>query len=174
MYIKGNKILIRAIELKDAKLLCSMMNDPDIEQMMWGYSFPIAEHQQISWINNLPNDNRVFRGIIEVDKNAIGTIILTDIDYRNGCAEIHIKIGLDEIRRKGYGSDAVSALVSYCFNTLRLNCVYCRVKDDNIASQKMFTNCGFSKEGTLRARVFRDGKFHDFYEYSILKSEISK
>ena len=55
-----------------------------------------------------------------------------------------------------------------------MNCVYCRVKEDNIASQKMFEKCGFVKEGCLRSRVYRQGRYFDFYEYSILKSEYTK
>lgn len=171
MYIRGEKVLIRAIELEDAEMLRAMMNDEDVEKMMWGFSFPVAQHQQKNWINNLPNDNRVFRGIIEAEGQAVGEIILTDIDLRNGNAEVHIKLASQSVRGKGYGSDAVKSLLGYCFNELRLNCVYCRVKDDNIASQKMFLKCGFIKEGTLRSRVYRNGKYHDFYEYSVLKSD---
>lgn len=148
-----------------------MINDEEIEQMMWGYSFPVAHHQQVKWIENLPNDKSVFRAIIDVDGRAVGTIILSDIDMKNGNAEIHIKLADTCERGKGYGTDAVSALVSYAFNELRLHCVYCRIREDNIASQKLFEKCGFVKEGCLRARVYHGGKHHDFYEYSTLKSD---
>ena len=43
MFVKGNNVLLRAIELKDAELLRSMMNDEAIEEMMWGHSFPASE-----------------------------------------------------------------------------------------------------------------------------------
>ena len=171
MFIKGNKVLLRAVELDDAAVLRQMINDEEIERMMWGYSFPVAHHQQIRWIENLQNERSVFRAMIDVDGTAIGTIILSDIDMRNGIAEIHIKLADECERGKGYGSDAVAALIKYAFNELRLNCVYCRIKEDNIASQKMFEKCGFSKDGCLRSRVYRNGRYYDFYEYSVLKSE---
>ena len=174
MFIKGEKVLLRAIELSDAGMLRQMMNDEDVEKMMWGCSFPVSEHQQMKWIENISNEKNVFRAIIDIDGTAIGTIILSDIDMRNGIAEIHIKLANSCERGKGYGTDAVSALVSYAFNVLRLNCVYCRIKEDNIASRKMFEKCGFIQEGCLRSRVFRDGKYCDFYEYSILKSDLDK
>lgn len=174
MFIKGKKILLRAIEFEDADLLQQMINDEEIEQMMWGYSFPVARHQQMKWIENLSSEKSVFRAIIDVDGKAIGTIILSDIDMRNGNAEVHIKLANSCERGKGYGTDAVSALVSYAFNELRLNCIYCRVKEDNIVSQKMFKKCGFVQDGCLRSRVYRDGRYYDFYEYSILKSEYVK
>lgn len=171
MVVKGKKVLLRAIELQDADVLQQMINDEEIERMMWGYSFPVARHQQIKWIENLSGEKSVFRAIIDVDSKAIGTIILTDIDMRNGTAEIHIKLADSAERGKGYGADAVSALLSYSFDELRLNCIYCKVKEDNIASQKMFEKCGFVKDGCLRSRVYRNGRYYDFYEYSVLKDE---
>ena len=171
MYIRGQNVLLRAIELEDAEMLRTMINDEEIETMTWGYSFPVSEQQQINWIKNLSNNNSNFRAIIDVHGKAVGTIMLTDIDLKNGNAEIHIKLSSDDVRGKGYGTDAVNALVRYCFNELRMNCIYCRVKESNIASQKMFSKCGFVKEGVLRARVFRNGKYHNFYEYSLLRSE---
>ena len=84
MFIKGEKVLLRAIEIEDAEILRQMINDESIESVARGTSFPVARHQQIKWIENLPNDNSVFRAMIDVDGEAIGTIILTNIDLRNG------------------------------------------------------------------------------------------
>jgi RimJ/RimL family protein N-acetyltransferase len=174
MFIKGEKVLLRAIELSDADILQDMINDEGIEQMMWGYSFPVAKHQQLKWIESLSSEKSVFRAMIDVDGKAVGTTILSNIDMRSGTAEIHIKLAKASERGKGYGTDAVSALLRYAFDDLRLNCIYCRVKEDNTASQKMFEKCGFVKEGCLRARVYRQGRYYDFYEYSVLKSEYIK
>lgn len=174
MFIKGEKVLLRAIELSDADILRDMINDVQIEQMMWGYSFPVSKHQQVKWIENLPADKSTFRAMIDLDGTAIGTIILSDIDMKNGIAEIHIKLANVSERGKGYGTDATNALLRYAFDELRLNCVYCRVREDNAASRKMFEKCGFVKEGCLRERVYRQGRYYGFYEYSLLKSEFSK
>lgn len=171
MLIKGNKVLLRAIELTDADVLQSMINDEEIEQMMLGYSFPVAHHQQLKWIENLSNEKNVLRAMVDVDGVAIGTVILSDIDMKNGTAEIHIKLARASERGKGYGTDAIMTVVSYAFNELRLNCIICRIREDNIASQRMVEKCGFIKEGCLRSRLYRDGRYYDFYEYSVLKSE---
>jgi len=174
MFVKGKKVLLRAIELYDAKILQQMMNDEEIEKMMMGYSFPVSEHQQIKWIENLSNEKSVFRAMIDVEGRAIGTVILSSIDMKNGTAEAHIKIANSTERGKGYGTDAVNSLVAYAFYELRLNCIYCQIKEDNVPSQKLFENCGFVQEGCLRQRVFRNGKHHDFYVYSLLKDEFLK
>ena len=172
MIIQGEKVILRAIELDDAEMLRKMINDPEVEKMMWGYSFPVSKHKQMEWINQLPNNTSVYRAIIDVEGEGIGEIILSDIDLRNGNAEIHIKLATNAVRGKGYGTDAVRTLTRYAFEELRLNCIYCRVREDNIASQKMFSKCGYKLEGTLRSRVFRNGKYHNFNEYSILQSDV--
>lgn len=171
MFIQGKKVLLRAVELSDAELLRDMMNDSDIERMVGGYSFPVSQHQQLRWIENLANEKNVLRAIIDVDGTAVGTVMLTDIDMKNGTAEGHIKLARSAERGRGYGSDAMSALVGYAFNELRLNCVYCRIKEDNVASRRMFEKCGFRREGCLRSRIYRDGRHYDVYEYSILRDE---
>ena len=110
MYIKGEKVLLRAIELSDAEILQEMINDAEIERMMWGSSFPVARHQQVKWIENLSGEKNVFRAIIDVDGKAVGTIILTDSDMRNGTAEIHIKIAASE--RMPYWQQCIMLLSS--------------------------------------------------------------
>ena len=40
MIIYGEKIKLRAIESEDNAILLEMMNDPDIEMMVGGYSWP--------------------------------------------------------------------------------------------------------------------------------------
>lgn len=174
MNIKGEKVLIRAIEITDAPLLLEMINDPETENMLGGYSFPVSEHQQLAWINNLTSTPNTFRGIIEVDGQAIGTVILTDIDHKNGTAEFHIKLGTGDVRGKGYGVDACKAIIKYAFKELRLNCIYANVKEDNIPSRKLFLKSGFSEEGILRKRLFKDGAYHDVVSFSILADECNQ
>ena len=171
MNLTGDKVLLRAIEPEDSETLRAMINDPEIERMVWGYSFPVSRKGQADWISSRSGNNDIFRAMIDVDGEGIGTIMLSDIDLRNGSAEIHIKLADRNMRGKGYGTDAVKTLVRYAFRELRLNCIYSRVNANNTASKRMFLKCGFCLEGILRARVYKDGSFQDFEEYSILSGE---
>lgn len=51
---------------------------------------------------------------------------------------------------------------------MRLNCIYATIISYNYVSIRMLEKCGFEKEGILRERVFKGGKFIDLLEYSIL------
>lgn len=173
MYLLYEDIMLRAIEHDDLNLLKEMINDPEIEKMVVGWSFPVSTHEQLEWINNVNNDRNNVRYIIDVDGiGAIGMASLTSIDFKNGVANVNIKLKNDDnIRRKGIGFRVIKMLSNYAFNELNLNCLVANILRYNKASQKLFEKCGFVLEGVLRKRVFKNGAFQDLLSYSLLRSE---
>lgn len=173
MNILGNNIIFRALQEDDNKNLFTLLNDPDTEKMIGGFSFPISYEHQLNWFKSLPESNTILRCAIvskQEPQKFMGTIILTDIDYKNGTAEIHIKLTKNE-RGKGYGTDAVNTMVRYAFDELRLNCIYSQVLEYNKTSQNLFEKCNFQQEGLLKNRVYKNGKYISIYSYSILKNK---
>ena len=156
MYIYGEKILLRAVEERDNELLRGLMNDPDIEKMVFGCSWPVSEADQSRWFASLKSSRDVLRCIVESreDGRAVGTLILTDIDQKNATADIHIKTA-----------------VNYAFRELRLNCIYAYVLAYNTPSRKLFEKCGFHQDGVLRSRAFKGGSYVDVYAYSLLAQD---
>lgn len=173
MNIIGKIVFLRAIELSDLDILRTMINDEKIENGLGGWSFPVSAIQQEDWIKTLKPNDKILRCMIVCKANdeAVGTVILSDIDYKNGTAEIHIKI-LAEKQRNGYGSESILLMTDYAFSELRLNCIYARVTSNNENSQLLFEKRGFEKEGILRRRIFKKGEFHNIISYSILKGEL--
>lgn len=175
MNIYGESIVLRAISSKDTKLLLDLINDPDTERMLGGCSFPVSCEEQERWISNQSAREDILRCIVANQDNEItglGTVILSDIDRKNGVAQVHIKMAKDIGRGKGYGTDALQTIVKYAFDEMRLNCVYANVLDYNIPSRKLFEKCGFNKDGVLRSRVFKNGKYIDMITYSILRKDV--
>ena len=173
MLIYGDKIVLRAVEEKDNEMLLSLINDPDTEMMLGGSSWPVSETEQLQWFEMQERSRDVLRCVaaLKEDGKAVGTLILSDIDQKNGTAQIHIKMSKNGGRGKGYGTDAVKTLVRYAFQELRLNCVYSSILSYNEASIRLFEKCGFTRDGTLRARVYKGGHFWDLYAYSILQKD---
>ena len=172
--IIGDRIYLRAVELSDKEMLLDIINDEQTEYELGGWSFPISNLNQEEWIKSLKPDNNTLRCVIvnkEGDR-AIGTVILSDIDYKNGTAEIHIKLG-NQIRSKGYGAETINLIVDYAFNELRLQCIYAHINSYNEKSQNLFEKCGFVKEGILRDRIFKKGNYHNVYSYSLLKGDFN-
>ena len=175
MRIVGEKIVLRALESVDNNMLLELLNDPHTEEMVGGSSFPTSAEEQARWFANLYNEKNVLRCAVatkENIENAIRTVILSDINYKNGTAQIHIKMSSGN-RKRGYGTDALMAMAKYAISELRLHCIYAEVLENNDASQKMFEKCGFIKEGKLRDRVFKKGKYMNYISYSMVQGEDS-
>ncbi|MBQ3133419.1 MAG: GNAT family N-acetyltransferase [Clostridia bacterium] len=171
MNIIGERVVLRALEEQDNEMLLSLINDPEIECMIGGSSAPISAEEQAAWFAALRERPDVIRCAI-ADKadphTAVGTVILTDIDMKNGVAQIHVKLA---VRGAGYGTDAVKTMVKYAFEERRLQCVYAAVLAYNNASRRLFEKCGFKQEGVFRNRIFKQGQYVDEYVYSVLKEE---
>lgn len=175
MNIYGKNIVLRAISESDAYLLLQMINDPDTEKMLGRSSFPVSLSAQLRWIQSQEGRSDVLRCIVAErtqEKVGLGTVILSDIDRKNGTAQVHIKLGVENCRGKGYGTDALNTIVEYAFQEMRLQCVYAEVLEYNIASQKLFEKCGFHRDGLLRSRIYKNGKYTNVVTYSCLKEDI--
>lgn len=176
MNIYGEKVILRAIEKGDKSLLFTLVNDPETERMIGGSSFPVSEYEQENWMSCQIERTDILRCIValkEEPEQGLGTIFLSDIDMKNAVAQAHIKMASHIGQRKGYGTDALNAIVHYAFFELRLNCIYAEILDYNIPSQKLFEKCGFQREGVLRERVFKNGRFENIIVYSLLKMDDS-
>ena len=173
MNIYGEKIVLRAIEQEDNQMLLELINDPETEMQIGGYSWPASMENQIKWFSQLNNNELILRCTIAetVSNKPLGTLILNEIDKKNGTAHIHIKMAKGDTRGKGYGTDAVNTAVKYAFSELRLNCIYANILTYNTASIRLIEKCGFKKDGTLRSRIFKQGKYFDLYTYSIILSD---
>lgn len=170
--IKDN-ITLRAIEQEDGSLLKELINDPEIESMVVGWSFPVSTEQQSNWISNQANSNSTVRFVIDVKNvGGVGIVSLSGIDFKNRTAVLNVKIkNEDKIRNKGIGYESINMLIDYAFNQLNMNCLIASILEYNIPSQRLFEKCGFVKEGTLRKRVYKNGKYHDLLSYSLLRSD---
>jgi RimJ/RimL family protein N-acetyltransferase len=176
MYIKYGCAILRAIEEKDFDLLFFMINDPDIENQTGGWHLPVSSSEQKQWIATYRNTDNNIRLMVELSNGkTIGMVSLTDIDWKNRTAEINYKIHVSpEDRIKNDIFNGTLALLNYAFNELGLNCVYVRIIASNISSLKLQDKLGFKKEGEIRERIYKNGKFHNQIVASLLKSEFGE
>ena len=174
MNIIGERIVLRAIEEKDLSYLKDMMNNPENEKFVVGWSKPVSILQQELWFKNLNNDNSNIRFAMENENQFfIGTCILSNIDWKNRSVGINIKL-LEEYRKSGYGRECIELLIKYCFEEINLNRIEANILEYNTASQKLFEKCGFVLEGKKRNAIYKNNKYNDLRIYSILKDEYNK
>lgn len=158
--IAGKRVILRAAYGQDWGVLLTLSGDPGIGKVTKGYqrSAVSAYRMGASCFRPVPADS--FRRIIadqEDPDTGLGVIMLSDMDAENGTAQIYIKL-LEPARGRGYGQDAVDALVTYAFRELGLKCICSSILEDNTASRKLFEACGFRLEGIHEGRADRKGR----------------
>ncbi len=170
MILTDDLVVLRAIEETDAEKLMEMINDPEIENSVVGYSFPVSLSNQKKWISELKHETTIRYAIDCKTVGFAGIISISNLDLKNRSGNLNIKL-LKPARGKGIAEHSVKLLVSYCFDELNLNCLYAGVIERNEASKKLWLKLGFKIDGILRQRVYKNGEYHNLIEYSILKDE---
>ncbi|MCI8747553.1 MAG: GNAT family N-acetyltransferase [Lachnospiraceae bacterium] len=172
MNVYGKKIYLRAMEPDDMEMYRDMINNPDIEKMLGGgWSFPVSRKEQMLWYDKAVIDktNLRFTIVIQETQEAVGMVNLVDIDWENGTAFHGIRMNKE--KGKGYGTDAVMALMRYAFEKLRLVRLDTTIIEYNVISQKMYQKCGWIIEGKKKKASFRDGKYFDLFLVGVTDEE---
>lgn len=173
MNIKGKVVTLRAMTRGDMQMICDMFNDPMLEDVVVGWSFPLSIEQQNAWFDrNIAGDGRNFRFVIEtVEDGAVGIATLTDIDWKNKTATHGIKLANKEKRTKGIGTDTVMAIMRYAFDELGLHRLDGSWFESNVPSKGLYTKCGWKAEGIKRECIYKHGVYRDLTIVGILESD---
>lgn len=171
MNIYGKKVVLRFIDPKDLEAIRQMTNDPEQEHLIIGWSFPAAVRHQEDWYQRILQDRNNYRFAIEYEGEFVGISTLTAIDWKNRKADHGIRLTLNAPKGKGIGTDAVYATMQYAFEELNLNRLQGSILDYNEASWRLYTKCGWKKEGVYRESIFKNGTYHDECPVAILRSE---
>ncbi len=107
----------------------------------------------------------IFRG-----RRLIGTIGMINFDHDSRATEIGYWIDAAE-EGKGIVSKSCEKLIDFAFGALGMNRVQIGCAAPNLRSAAIPERFGFTKEGTQRQHVLRDGKLMDFVTYGLLASE---
>ncbi len=159
MDIAGDRVILRVIEEQDKNMLQNLIEEPKTAKVTGGYSASVSYEHQMDWFLSVPRPAGELRCVIadrENPRNALGIIVLSNVDSQKKTAEIYIKI-MKSVRKKGYGQDAVTVMVSHGFCKLGLRCIYSRILEYNAASRRLFEKCGFRQIDTHKSKVYKDG-----------------
>ena len=173
--ITTDRLTLRAFKYSDDEdMLKYWISDPDIQSPYCEPTYNNKEEvRQLleKYINSYQNLD-YYRWTI-IDRRSeicIGQIAIFLVDNKNNFCEIEYAIG-SMYHRKGFATEAVKAILNFCFNRINFHKVQVCHNSENMASKGVILKCGFTYEGTLRDYFYIDGKYIDRLYYSMLKNE---
>lgn len=108
---------------------------------------------------------------IKKTNELIGFAQIAFIDFEHRRCKVAIVIGQKLLWGQGFGREAISRIVQYCFEELELNRVGAEMYAFNYRSIHAFETAGFQREGVIRENVYKEGRYFDEYCYGLLRRE---
>lgn len=145
--INSSKVRLCRKRLADAPNDYAWKTDPELTRL------DAAPLLAVSFVEYLPSYTAELNSrqppkhqfaIKTLDGKHIGNCAYYDINEVKREAEIGILIGDRDYWDKGYGSDAVNALVSDIFRQTKLKRIYLKTLRSNGRAQGCFSKCGFT------------------------------
>ncbi len=146
--ISGNMVNLRPVKDTDLIRRAKWLADEETVTHFTGIppSVRYQLHDALKWRRGTECDPLTLVWAIETKQGEhIGDIDLHDIDRTEGRARLTILIGDAICRGKGYGTDALRALMGYAFTSMGLDAIDLKVCDFNLQAIRCYEKCGFEK-----------------------------
>jgi len=172
--IRGERVWLRPVEPADVVSDTGRAGDAEVGHFL-GAKVPMsraaAEQFATEILAQVGKTSYPFVICLLDDERSIGTVFLRGVDKINGSGIVGIFIGDRRYLGKGYGTDALNALVDFGFGELRLERIELEVFDYNLRAIRSYEKSGFQVDATLRRARFHRGAHHDVHLMSILRDD---
>jgi len=171
--IEGRTIVLRRHDARNVTAFQRWYADPEVARLTRYQDGPMrADEVRRFFEARVAGTGSLALAIHLRDTNRlIGTCAFSQLDGDNGSALFHITIGEHDCWGRGYGTEATVLMLEHAFETLGLHRVGLAVFAFNERAIRSYRKVGFVVEGRSREGIWRDGRFHDEIQMSILQDE---
>jgi aminoglycoside 6'-N-acetyltransferase len=173
--IETPRLVLRRFSMDDLQALVAYRSDPQVARYQsWGtYTEALAAG--------------LIADIQDLDPGVPGRGFQFALELKNGQAligDLYLQVDKDEplqatigytlarpYQGRGLASEAVRALLDYCFGQLGLHRVTARTLAENQPSIALLERLGFRREAHYVANSRFEGRWADEYQYALLKEE---
>jgi ribosomal-protein-alanine N-acetyltransferase len=172
--LRTPRLTLREARMSDARDMYDYSRDPEVARhVLWEAHASIRQTR--GYLRYLLRQYRAGQPgtfVIELtaEGRVVGTIGLMWLQPESRSAEIGYSLAR-ACWNRGLMSEAVKAMLAFCFDTLRLNRVEAQHETDNPASGAVMRHAGMRHEGLLRQRIYNKGRYVDVELYAILRDE---
>jgi RimJ/RimL family protein N-acetyltransferase len=170
----GERVRLRGLREDELPTLARWEMDPG--RMTTGSNWVVppseaaARERIAKWCANDKDDLGFAIETLDDPPIQVGSIGLWGARPKDRHATIGMGLGREHIGR-GYGTDAVCAIVDYAFREMGLHRIQLEVAPFNPAGIRAYEKAGFVEEGRRRESVWHDGRWYDEVLMSILDHE---
>lgn len=171
--IETERLILRQINLNDAKNLSALLNDGQVQEFLAGIPANYTEEMAVDYIGNYLSksyslSNFYDWGIIDKQENKlVGRICVYKFDDERRMANLVWYI-IPAVRGKGIITEAGKAVVNFLKN-VGFERIEAFANVENLASIRVMEKLGMQYEGTLRKYdCRRDNSLYDVKMYAII------
>lgn len=163
--IQTERLTIIPVEEEDIETIIDIENHPDNRNFIWQGTY--EEH-----LSEIHDPNHLLLKFIDRSNDTLIGYSLIHLDHRSHIFELR-RIAIIA-KGKGYGREAITALIRHAFEQMDINRLWLDVYPDNHVGIALYESLGFVKEGVLRQNYKSERGYLDQIVYSILKEEYYK
>ena len=173
--IETERLRLRRISADDLDDWMAVWHSPGVLDYL--IDFEGEPHEEmgreiVAWAERIFAEKSGIRWALTLKPNAqlIGSCGFHLFDRRHQRVEIGYELRSD-CWRQGLMTEAVRAVLDFCFDTLDVHRVEADVVEGNAASAALLKKAGFALEGIWRDRVYKRGAYQSLWQFGILKPE---
>lgn len=172
--IETARFFLREFTPTDATLLVKHFGNP--QAATYVENQPIRTREQanewLKWMGGVFSDPRALRCAATLKGGVpfVGYGGLYNWNREINCASLDYNV-LPDFRGKGFATEIASAIIEYGWQNLKLNRIEADVVCGNITTLHILEKLGFKREGTMRQRLLKGGKYYDVCLLGLLRSD---
>lgn len=173
--LRGEKVRLTAVTATDLAAITRWWSDPDFLRLYDTAPAAPRNDEQISRrldLSQTSPDIFLFAvRLLDDEEELIGLLEMDGVSWPHRTTFVSIGIGDTRYRGLGYGHEAMQLGLNFAFNELNLYRVCLTVLAYNEQAIALYEHIGFTREGTYREHIERDGRRYDMYLYGLLRRE---
>jgi RimJ/RimL family protein N-acetyltransferase len=171
--LEGGRTVLRRHSGANLEAFRRWYSDPEVVRLTRYQDGPMRaeEIERFFAARVVGPDSLAFAIHVRQTDRLIGTCAFSQLDGDNGSALYHITIGEKDCWGQGYGTEATELMLEHAFERLGLHRVALSVFAFNERAIRSYRKVGFVVEGRARDAIWRDGRYWDELQMSILEGD---
>lgn len=172
--LETDRLILREMSPEDVNSLLRHFGNPEVVKFIEMQPIKTIEqaNEWLRWMGGFFAANNGLRwGITLKEEDLfVGSAGLYSWNREAHYAEIGCNVA-HSFWGNGYGQEAMRRIIEFGWDQMKLNRIEADVVHGNMRAAHVLKNLGFRKEGVLRHRLLKGGKYYDVHLYGLLRSD---